>query len=99
MAQYDVYPAPVGRGYLLDVQTDWIAGLDTRVVVPLVPEGGVRVTAKGLNPRVEIDGVGFVLATQLLAAVPASILQAPRANLSARAEEITRALDLVLHGF
>jgi toxin CcdB len=99
MAQYDVYPAPVGGGYLLDVQTDWIAILDTRIVVPLVPEGTVRVVAKGMNPRVEVDGDGYVLATQLLAAVPAAMLRTPRGNLSGRAEEITRALDLVLHGF
>lgn len=99
MAQYDLYPAPGGGGYLLDIQTDWIAILDTRIVVPLVPEGGVQATAKGMNPRVEIDGVGYVLATQFLAAVPAAMLRTPRTNLAGRAEEITRALDLVLRGF
>lgn len=99
MAQYDLYPAPGGGGYLLDVQSDWIGILDTRIVVPLVPEGEVRAVAKGLNPRVEVDGVPFVLATQLLAAVPARLLRMPMGNLSGRAEEITRALDLVLHGF
>lgn len=99
MAQYDLYHLPETGGYLLDVQTDLMEVLDTRVVVPLVPEGAVRVVARAMNPRVEIEGAPFVLATQLLAAVPATMLRTPRANLSARAEEITRALDLVLHGF
>ena len=37
MAKYDVYPNPEGAGYLLDTQTDLLDGLNTRVVVPLLP--------------------------------------------------------------
>lgn len=37
MARFDIYPNPVGAGYLLDIQTDLLSGLNTRVVVPLMP--------------------------------------------------------------
>jgi toxin CcdB len=36
MAKYDVFPNPSGDGYLLDVQTDLLSDLNTRVVVPLL---------------------------------------------------------------
>ena len=34
MARFDIYPNPVGAGYLLDIQADLLSGLNTRVVVP-----------------------------------------------------------------
>lgn len=36
MARFDVYLTS-SSGYLLDVQADLLAGLNTRVVVPLLP--------------------------------------------------------------
>ena len=38
MAQYDVVRNPEGSGYLLDVQSDLLDGLTTRLVVPLMPQ-------------------------------------------------------------
>ena len=35
MAQYQVFEGP--DGYLLDVQTDFLSGLNVRAVVPLMP--------------------------------------------------------------
>ncbi|MBS1183360.1 MAG: plasmid maintenance protein CcdB, partial [Proteobacteria bacterium] len=37
MARFDVFPNPGGSGYLLDVQADLLDGLNTRIVVPLLP--------------------------------------------------------------
>jgi len=37
MARYDLYPNPFGRGYLLDVQSDLLDELATRVVIPVMP--------------------------------------------------------------
>jgi toxin CcdB len=52
MAHLDVYPMPgrARRGYVVDVQANLLAGLATRVVVPLMREGAVRSAAAGLNP-------------------------------------------------
>ena len=40
MARYDVFAGAVEGSFLLDVQTDLLDHLNTRVVVPLLPLGG-----------------------------------------------------------
>ena len=80
MAKYDVYPNPSGDGYLLDVQTDLLSALNTRVVVPLLPKSRAPKPATRLNPVFEIEGQQVVMVTQFLAAVPVGILKSPCAN-------------------
>ena len=99
MARHDVYAAPEGGFYLLDLQTDLLDGLATRVVAPLLPLDAAPKPAAILNPVFEIAGAPHVMAAQFLSAVPASILGRPVANLSACAETITRAVDMVFQGF
>ena len=99
MAQYDVYPNPDGSGYLLDVQADLLDGLNSRIVVPLFPLDAAPKPAKTLNPVFAIAGGEVVMVTQFLAAVPASLLGTPEANLSDRFATITDALDMLFHGF
>jgi toxin CcdB len=98
MPQYDVYPAPEATGYLVDVQTDLLDGLSTRVVVPLLPDGNALRPAQVLNPVFEIAGTAHVMATQFLSAVPASILRTAVGSLRDRSDAVTRALDMVFHG-
>lgn len=99
MARFDLYPEPVSAGFLLDVQTDLLHGFTTRVVIPVLPAGAVPTPAGALTPAVEIDGERYILATQLLSAVPAAMLKAPVGNLSAEADTVTRALDMLFQGF
>lgn len=99
MAKHDVYSNPDGAGFLLDVQTDLLDGLNTSVVVPLMPRGDAPVSADRLNPSFQIEGAEVVMVTQFLAAVPASILSTPIANLSNQFSDITNALDMVFQGF
>ena len=99
MARYDIAGNPDGHGYLLDVQSDLLDGLNTRVVVPLLPLSDAPSPAERLNPVFEIDGGSFVMATQFLAAVPASLMASPIANASKRSNEITNALDMLFQGF
>ena len=99
MAHYDVYPNPGGAGLLLDLQTDLLDGMETRVVAPLVPRDTAPTPAKRLNPVFAVDGVEHVLLVQSLAAVPASLLATPVANLTGQADAVTHALDMVFHGF
>ena len=51
------------------------------------------------TPTVEVDGLRYVLATQLLSAVPAAMLKAPVGSLAAEADTITRALAMLFRGF
>ena len=99
MAKYDVYPNPGGGGFLLDVQADLLDGLNTRAVVPLIPLQAAPVPAKRLNPVFQIDGKPYVMATQFLAAVPATILKTPLTNLAPQFSEITTAIDILIQGF
>ena len=51
--------------------------------------------AKLLNSVVDIDGEAHVMVTQFISAVPVRALGKPTGELAARADEITRALDML----
>ena len=99
MARFDVYQNPNEQGYLLDVQTDLLGDLNTRLVVPLMSSNKSPKPARRLNPIVKIKDESHVMVTQFMAAVPVPMLKEPVFNLSENAEEITNALDMVFFGF
>jgi toxin CcdB len=99
MARYDLFAAPDGKGWLLDVQADLLSHLTTRVVVPVLPLSQAPKPAGRLNPVVMVDGVECVLLTQFLAAVPVSGLGRRAGSLADQAEAVIAALDMVFVGF
>ena len=99
MAKYDVHQLRSGGGCVLDVQTELLEHLNTRVVVPLLPRDLAPLPAKRLNPEFEIDGGQMVMATQFLAAIPVSELGSVVDNIESEFESITVALDMVFQGF
>jgi toxin CcdB len=99
MAKYDVFLDPSGSGYLLDVQTDLLSGLNTRVVVPLLPNSSSPQPATRLNPTFEIDGEDHIMVTQFMAAVPVGMLKRQIGNLSEDFDKITTAIDMLMQGF
>ncbi len=104
MAQFDVHkngnPSSKRRiPFLLDVQTDLLGSLLTRVVVPLAkPEVLDGKVASRLNPSFEIDGVRVVMLTPELAGVKTEALGPKVTNLSSSRAEIIAALDIVFTG-
>ncbi|SLN76311.1 CcdB family protein [Ruegeria meonggei] len=99
MPKYDVFPNPSGDGFLLDVQTDLLSDLNTRVVVPLLPKTKAPKPATRLNPVFEINGEHVVMATHFLAAVPVGILKSQVCDLKDEFEQITVAVDMLMQGF
>ena len=99
MARFDIYTNPHGDGYLPDVQTNILLSLNTRIVVPLMPQSDAPIPAKRLNPVFDIDKIPYVMVTQFMAAVPKSILKKPIFTLAEKDTEITNALDMVFSGF
>lgn len=99
MARFDVYARPGGAGYVLDVQADVLSGLNTCIVVPLLPLAEAPEPAKRLNPVFEVGSEPHVMVTQFLAAVPRSLLRSPVATLAEQDSAIMAALDMVLVGF
>ncbi len=99
MARFSVYEWPAGDGLLLNLQTDFLDWLDTRIVAPLVPVESAPPPARHLNPVLHIDGRDHVLLTQAMAAVPVSAMGRELESLANAQDEITRALDMVFQGF
>lgn len=86
--------------YLLDVQSDLLNELGTRVVVPLFNKKtpGIKPITQ-LTPEFQIDGKKVVLMTPQLAGISKKDLGAPAADLSRHRTAIISALDLLITGF
>jgi len=99
MARFDIFENKGGAGYLLDIQSDLLSDLNTRVVVPLLPKASAPTPAQRLNPVFNIEGQKVVMATQYMAAVPADELRHGVGSLAEQQDEISAALDLLFLGF
>lgn len=99
MAPYDSYRSAGSDGYLLDVQSDLLELLDTKVVVPLLPLDMAPVPSRRLNPIFRIDGKDHVVVNQFVSALTASELQAAEGNLARHHDDIVAALDMLFQGF
>ena len=105
MARFNVHansgPHAATTPYLLDVQSDLLEGLDTRVVIPLRRRDsfpGGKLPAD-LVPAFVIEGVECILETPKLAAVPKRLLKTPVASLHEESERIISALDFLFQGY
>jgi len=99
MALYDVFAGRTEGSYLLDVQSDILDNFETRVVIPLLPIAGAPPSLRKLHPIVEINGRKLVVATHLMATVPAKELGESRLNLTRHHDDIVAALDMLFQGF
>ncbi|MBL4919257.1 CcdB family protein [Szabonella alba] len=98
MARFEAWPNSDGPGWLLDVQTDLLCDLATRVVVPLIPLAQAPRPAARLNPVLKVEGADHAMVSQFLAAVPVSVLHGEPVSLAGQEQIITNALDLLLTG-
>ena len=105
MVAYSVFqnPNPRTNGaipFLLDVQSELLSVLGTRVVVPLYrPEAaGVQAMSR-LTPVVTFQGEPLVAMVPELAGIPRRDLGPASGDLAASRAEILQAIDLLLTGF
>lgn len=98
MAQFDVHHGRDGGALLLDCQSDLLDHLETRLVIPLLPDRTAHELPR-LHPVFDIDGESLILATQLASAVDVRDLGPRVASLSERRYEILNAIDLLLTGY
>lgn len=84
---------------MVDVQSDFLSSLQSRMVIPLLTSSKFFSALKDLNPQFEIFDEKFTLVTQELASVPVRLLGRSVENLAAFRDDITRALDILLTGF
>lgn len=103
MARFDVR-ANLNRAtrervpYLLELQADMLAALDTCLVAPLVPATEFGPAATRLNPAFRIGNRNLVLDTALMAGVSRKLLGEKVASLGERSAEILGAVDFLVSG-
>jgi len=84
--------------FLMDVQADLLAELETRVVVPLVRETVFGRRASRLHPAFVVEGQQVVMATHLLAAVRRGSLGLPLVSLLDERDAVISAIDILWSG-
>ena len=105
MARFDVYANPGAHAgttpYLLDVQSNLLDGLDSRMVIPLrsldqFPK--VKLPTR-LTPVLSILGKEYLLETPKMGAVPQRVLKDCVASLDDDQARVTAALDFLFQGY
>jgi toxin CcdB len=105
MARFDVYANPGNHAastpYLLDVQSELLNDLGSRMVIPLrslkhFPK--VKLSTQ-LTPIFTIEGEAFLLETPKMGAVPQRVLKSPITSLAEAQDQITAAMDFLFHGY
>ncbi len=86
--------------YLLDVQSDIIGELHTRMVIPLYPLTKFTVDpVLRLTPVLNIEGEEYLIMTHEMASVRQSQLGAEVADVRHHRQRVKDALDFLLDGF
>jgi len=96
MAQFDVYRVR-GNVLVIDCQSDLLADLPTRFVVPLRPIDTIAL--KRLTPTFVIDGAALTMITPLARAIDVRDIEDTVTTLDAAQFEIKAALDMLISGF
>ena len=105
MARFDVFRNS-GKGqaaipFLLDVQSNHIEALGSRIVIPLrrLDRFPKVLLPLDLTPVFEIDGIACMLDTPQLAAIPKATLKTVVVSLAHEQATIVASLDRVFGGF
>ncbi len=86
--------------YLLDVQSDIIGELDTRLVIPLFSLADVSGRpARRLTPVLTVEGNSYLVMTHEMASVRLSQLGDEVVSVREHRDAIKSALDFLLDGF
>jgi toxin CcdB len=105
MARFDVYRNPGKHAgttpYLLDIQSDLLDGLDSRMVVPLrdVAHFPNVILPSRLTPVLTFNEREFLLETPKMGAVPIRVLKSPVTSLLDMQVQIMGAMDFLFKGY
>ena len=102
MARFDVYANAGSHAattpYLLDVQSDLLDGLATRLTIPLATLSYSGKVPSALCPLVTVKGQRLHALAHFAAPVPAKLLRKPVASVVTQASALVAAMDAVLSG-
>lgn len=104
MAQFDVYANPGNTSktyypYLVDIQSDLLTDLATRIVIPLGKSSAFgNQPMRSLTPEISFDDQQLLLMTPQMSSVPEKHLKNPVGSLSHFRDQIVAAVDLAVTG-
>lgn len=103
MSQFDVYRNPDASTrarfpFLLEIQSDLLESLATRVVVPLAVAGEDTTPIARLMPVFELGGQRVVMRTPEIAGIARKAIGAHVGSLAVHRHEIVAALDVLITG-
>ena len=85
---------------LVDVQSELLEDLETRVVIPLTRAASFSdFPLRFVMPTVQLDGKAYVLMTPQLAGLSRATLGPVKGTLEAHAREVSVATDMLFRGF
>lgn len=85
--------------YFLNVQSDLVFILNSRMVIPAVLASRLEKSApERLCPVFQLDETEYTLLTQQMTSVPASLLKKPAVSLEFFRDEIINAIDFLITG-
>jgi toxin CcdB len=104
MAQFDVYLNPMVEQrsripYWLDLQSDHIAQLGSRVIIPLRTLSSLESRIVGLQPLVTIGTQQLCADVPSVASFPARLLKTPHTSIAEQRHDLIEALDFLISGF
>jgi toxin CcdB len=105
VAQFTVYRNKSTRTkstfpILVDVQSDLLDELQTRVVIPLTKSAALaKKPVSHLTPPIQLDGETYLLMTPQLAGISKTDLGPPIGSIIEQREAIVAAIDFLLTGF
>lgn len=105
MTQFAVYRNKSPRSksiypFLVDIQSDLLDELQTRVVIPLTKASALaKKPLSNLTPALKFEGDSYLLITPQLAGVARTDLGASIGSLAEQRQVIVAAVDFLLKGF
>ncbi len=93
MNQFDVIDVQGSRGVV--VESHLLAPDRTVVAIPLMTQ---YPAARLLNPTIPVEGIHYILATRLIAAIPKGLAKRTGENVTECRDDIIRAIDVMISG-
>jgi toxin CcdB len=102
MAQFDVHRNPEqGREdipYVVDIQSDLLSDLPTRLVAPLIRASAFGVPVVRLHPRFFVEGDAVIMLTTEIGVLHPRALRGAVVSLAEHRHEIVGAIDMLITG-
>lgn len=99
MSRFDLYRGQGFSDFLLDVQSDYVDFLDSRIVIPIVTAEKMNEINPRLHAILTINAAPHHLVTNMMGAVLARSLGRPVGNIAEQSHDITAAIDFLFQGF